>query len=548
MNDLVQVPKARSCLGVVLLIAAGALAHEAWHLGMTADEPSHLAAAYAWWMGDDVLYPSDTPPLMRIMSGWVPRVMEIPVDRNAESWRGQNAYQIGGEIIGRLEPARAQRFLFAMRLPFIAFPLLIAFLVWRWGGELFGERIGLLLAACAILEPTILGHGALIKSDIAAAFGALWFAYSAWRYWTRPSFRTLAVMTVAMLIATLTKFTLLPLVAIAFVLALIRGPRLAGALLVPATFYVGTLAAYQFRAGPVSGTEEALPPIRNALELLPPGLPWPDQYIRGLIFIGNAAVGPGFTGYMLGHKVTGPAPGYYPLAWAIKFPIPLQVLTLAGVAALFVRIKERKAGAAEAIIFGSGVFYFGSAVLSHFHIGFRHVVTALPFFLLGGGFALARWERRRGVRLAIATGAAWLVVSAILIYPQGISSFNEWIGGPKNGWKYLADSNVDWGQNLPELGRLVEERRLAPIKAYVFGLDAPMRYMKWGNWLPQPWPFSGGAPPERRLRPTPGVYAVSVNILTGLLAPDGYEDYFAHFRDSEPIARAGYSIFVYRVE
>ena len=138
------------------------LGYEAWHLGMTADEPSHLAAGYAWWLGSDVLQPSDTPPLTRIVSGWVPRAMRIAVRRDSAAWRDRDAYSIGADMVGDLSPERARRLLFLARLPFIAFPLLIAFLLWRWGGELFGEGIGLGLAACALLEPAILEHGALI--------------------------------------------------------------------------------------------------------------------------------------------------------------------------------------------------------------------------------------------------------------------------------------------------------------------------------------------------------------------------------------------------
>ena len=536
-------------LALLLSLGAGALAYEAWHLGLTADEPSHLAASYAWWQGSDVLRPSDTPPLMRIVSGWVPRVMRIPFRRDTG-----NAYDIGSSIVSGLGAVRAQRFIFAMRLPFIAFPLLIAFLLWRWGGELFGERIGLALAACGILEPTILGHGALIKSDVPAAFGALWFAYAAWRYWQRPGLPRLLIMTLAMLVATLTKFTLLPVVAIALALALWRGPRLAGALIIPLTFYFGTLASYQFQAAPVSpeligefgpaGIPHLLMPAALALAKLP----WPDQWVRGLLFILGSLHGPSFPGYMLGHKITGMVPAYYPLAWAVKFPIPLQILTLAGVAALALAIRQRKAGAAEAFIWGSAALYFGSAVFSSFHIGFRHVLPALPFFILGGGFALARWWAVRGVRIAAAAGLVWLTASSLHVYPQGISYFNEWIGGPANGWRYLADSNVDWGQNLPELAAFMERRHIPLVKVFLFGLDPPERYLKPGSWLPQPWPSSAGAVRERRLQPQPGFYAVSVNPLTGFLSAPGYEDYLACFRDREPIGRAGYGILIYEIK
>jgi hypothetical protein len=546
----------RRILPLLLLLLAGSalLGYEAWHLGMTADEPSHLAASCAWWMGADVLRPSDTPPLTRMISGWVPRAMGIRLRRDTAEWRSRNAYDVGARLIGGLEPTRAQRFLFAMRLPFIIFPLLIAFLLWRWGSELFGERIGLVLATCGVLEPTILGHGALIKSDVPAAFGAFWFAYTAWRYWLRPDLQRLVLMALSLIVATLTKFTLLPLIGVALVLALWRGPRLAGILIIVPAFYLATLAAYQFQAVPVGEAELAgfvpagIPEVLMPVATMLAKLPWPTQYVHGLLYILGSLHGPGFNGYMLGHRITGMVPAYYPLAWAVKFPIPLQVLTIAAAVALVLRIRHNEVGAAEVLIWGSSMLYFGSAVFSSFHIGFRHVLPALPFFILAGGFALARWATDRSCVILVAICIAWLAVSSLHAYPQGISYFNEWIGGPKNGWIYLADSNVDWGQNLPELARFMQDHHIPRVKTFLFGLDAPGRYLKPGSWEPQPWPYAVGVVPERCLRPASGIYAISVNALTGFLAPVEYENYFADFRDREPIGRAGYGIRVYEVK
>ena len=36
--------------------------------------------------------------------------------------------------------------------------------------------------------------------------------------------------------------------------------------------------------------------------------------------------------------------------------------------------------------------------------------------------------------------------------------FNGLSGGPLNGWKRFADSNVDWGQGLADLDRILDKR------------------------------------------------------------------------------------------
>lgn len=38
-------------------------------------------------------------------------------------------------------------------------------------------------------------------------------------------------------------------------------------------------------------------------------------------------------------------------------------------------------------------------------------------------------------------------------YPRTLTFFNEFVGGSRNGFKYLTDSNLDWGQHLKLLKR-----------------------------------------------------------------------------------------------
>jgi hypothetical protein len=41
----------------------------------------------------------------------------------------------------------------------------------------------------------------------------------------------------------------------------------------------------------------------------------------------------------------------------------------------------------------------------------------------------------------------WHALSAVRISPDYLAYFNELVGGPRNGYLYLGDSNLDWGQN-----------------------------------------------------------------------------------------------------
>ncbi len=547
MTAFLRSPGAR--LGLLLLLYAAALAWQAWRVGITFDEPHHLADGYMYWFRHDTLYPADAPPLTRFTSGWVPRVLRIPLRKDTEGWKRQGSFDIGGDIVTGLAGPAVHRLFFFTRLTFLIYPLGLVGLLWLWARELFGERVAWFAAACTALEPTILAHGHLIKSDVAAAWGSVLWAYLAWRYWREPGLARLAAMAAGLLLAVLAKFTLLAFVPLAAALVLWKGPRLSGLLLLAAILYGGILAGYQFyevrkiRAAEYQQMlEEGFTAREVRLARLAGKLNWPAQFVRGIRYIGAADRNAGFPAYLLGRKIEYQAPLYFPVCWALKFPIALQILTAAGLAAAAAR-----PGSAAAFVWAPALYLMAITTRSHIHIGFRHILPVLPFCILGGGFALHRWGSKRPVRWAAAVCFAWLAGASAWIYPRGIAYFNEWIGGPKNGWRYLADSNLDWGQSLPDLADYVARNNITRIKTYYFGFDQPAHYIPPEKIDNQAAPWDRKWVASTRLEPAPGVYAISVNLLLGYFFEPDYREYFAWFKARPPDAQVGYSIFVYHV-
>jgi hypothetical protein len=333
----------------------------------------------------------------------------------------------------------------------------------------------------------------------------------------------------------------LALIPVAVGIGLIRRRHFAGIAATLIAIYVAILAAYQFHACRLSKAElgHALSVgaginVRAANSVVSL-LPWPPQFVKGVEFIGEADKFEGFGAYMLGHPIRGAQPLYYPLCWAIKFPIAFQILCLAGAITSIFAVVWRRATAADTFVWGFAAYFAWLAIRSHFHIGFRHFMPVLPFMILGCGFFLAK-VNRRWMQVGAAALILWAVAASVCIFPNGISYFNEWIGGPRNGWRYLADSNLDWGQNFRDLGRYVSKREIPKIRVALFGLDAISHYIPLDRFE-----FFDPALP-----PAPGVYAISVNTLLG--APD-YQPgpKFAWFRSRTPDANAGYSILIYRV-
>jgi hypothetical protein len=214
-----------------------------------------------------------------------------------------------------------------------------------------------------------------------------------------------------------------------------------------------------------------------------------------------------------------------------------------------------------------------------FSVHSRYVIPALPFLFVWMSKVAKIFEMRpfTGRRLAmvvtVVAAVFWSVSSSLSVYPHCLSYFNELAAvlpttvnvthptprdksqesilsriltaGPRNGPRHLLDSNIDWGQDLFYLESWYESHLEArPIRVAYFG----------GYPLDQSKIRSAGYPPTGLDReqinedrdattfgPLPGWYALSVNEVFG--RSQQYR-YFLHF---EPLAMAGYSIYIYHI-
>ena len=479
--------------------------------GITVDEPSHLISAHFYWQGRDILQPRDMPPAIKMVGGWVPGRFTLPDPAGDDAaWKTQHEWWVANGMLARMTPAAIQQLFFWSRLPLLIFPLLTAGLIWWWGRQLFSPWTGVALAAIFALEPTALGHGCLFKNDHASAFGLLFFAYRAWRLCASPTPATVLWLSAALLLAILAKLSMLVLVPVALALVLWRVRSLAWTLALLALVYAGALAACQFEID------------RSVWQI-----PLPKLYVDGVRAIVDSNATPNAV-WFWGALRPGGDWRYFLGAALVKSPLALLVL----LAAAIPRVRS-------AFVAVPGLAYLALASATSLHFGFRLALPVLPFAVLACGYAPA-WLRWAAVPA--------LAFASLANYPLGISYFNAVGGPPEQAWFYLADSNIDWGQNLPQLGEIAREQQVQWISTYYFGNDHPRRFLAEGKYRVLAPPWSAEYAQGEVLRPKPGLYAISVNMLTGHFFAPKYRDYFARFRPMKPYAVAGGGIFVYLVE
>ena len=548
---------------MLLILLAGVLATLAWRTGVTIDEPAHLLSAHLYWKGEDNLYPGDMPPAIKITGGWVSHLFPLPIPYDRQDlWVARSEWDIAQVMMERLGSPLLQPLFFYSRLPLIIFPLLACVTLWWWARHLFSAQTAIVLALLFSLSPTVLGHGAIFKNDVAAGFGYLLFWYCAWAYWREPSRGNAAWLGMALLAALLAKMSMLVLLPLTPPILLWRylagSPRslrlaashLAIALLVT---YAGLAAAWQFRIGVTSSREIQ---AAKANPRIPKWLPWTAQALRVIPTPGRLREGAvslvesnvsGTGVYLLGRTYSNGHPGYFLVALATKVPVPLLLLMGAAVILLGWDFARRRLKAADCLWLIPPLLYLVLASMSSLQLGVRLILPALIGLILLTGRAVEFLLKRRATIAILSLLLAWHVAGSAVQYPDYIAYFNSFAGGSDKGIRYLSDSNLDWGQDLSALAAYLETHPIPKIRLAYFGKDNPYAHIPEARFeqIAPPWHESLVSGP--RLHPEPGYYAISATLLTGQLFQPRYRDYYQAFRDLTPVAKAGYSIFIYKV-
>jgi hypothetical protein len=139
---------------------------------------------------------------------------------------------------------------------------------------------------------------------------------------------------------------------------------------------------------------------------------------------------------------------YFPVVSLLKFPLAFFALLLVSfaVSGRFIASKpfDEFALAVSSVVLVLFFCFFCTA-----QIGVRYLIPILPFVyvFIGKTVAYSPGKYVRLYKVACSLLAVWFVVSSITFFPHYISYFNELTGNRSNLYKWLADSNLDWGQN-----------------------------------------------------------------------------------------------------
>jgi hypothetical protein len=586
-----------TCAG--LLLAFAALSYSAaLTKSATIDEPTHLVAGWVALRAGDyrvevanpagwkmwaaladagvTLHPSARGPLERDV-GFAPEREVVWCSRTLFDTPGTD----GDRIVQR---ARAMMLLVSVSLGAV---------VATWAYQLAGPVAAVVAAALYSFDPTMLAHAPLVKSDLAVGLTLVTLGWLTWHAGRRLTVVRAIALGVVCGVAVNVKFS-----------GVLTGPILAALLLLralgptpwpafgrivrsrPGRLVVAALtglaaatvcllvtwACYRFRYRPApsptvaidmpavyarvqrTSVSEALGRPATAADAaahpLGPFLQsirWaddhrllPQAFLAGLAY--QSAYVALWPAYLNGQVYADGRWYYFPLAALYKTPLPELAAFAAAVGVGFVAV--RKLDWSLACVALPALAFGAAALRTHLNVGLRSVLPFYAFADVAAGCAAA-WASRRRPRLTAFTTIALLggqCASAVLAWPDYIPFFNAAVGGPREGLSHLADSNVDWGQDVKSLADWQRAHPDVPLYVDLFTSVDPAFYgvrCQW-LWTPDRTGHMGLNLPDR-----PAVLAVSATHLLGMNIDPAQRPFLAALSRRPPREVLHGSIYLY---
>jgi len=510
----------------------------------TYDEQTYFARGYAVLRTGDMRLRLRHPLLTNLISA-APLLLlpDLSVPTDHGSWTSAEFHEFSAQFLWDYNREWADQIIYLARWPMMLLTVVLAAFVYRWARALYGTEGALLALGLIAFDPNFIAHGRLANTDIGATAGIFIAAYAFWAYQRRPGRFRLLLAGIACGLAQTTRFTallLFPIFGLEMLVAeWVRGDgsrwhglaRVAMILLALAGISLVTIwAICGFAWGPVDGTGLSLPA--------------PDHWGEFLSLVHRLARAD--RAFLMGRIYEGGWWPYFFVAFAVKTPLPTLVLIVWAT----VRGVRHRCLLRDLPFVLPVAAYFAFAVAGNLNTGYRFILPVLPFLAVHAA-RLAPSATRflvpapRISRYLLGVLAVVLVFGTLSVYPHYLAFFNGLVS-PRNGYKVLVDSNLDWGQDLPGLQGWMEAQGVEQVYLSWFGIAPPEHYGVRRQYLPGWPPFEN---PSLRVyhpeRPLPGMYAISATNLQGVLLED--PDTFAFFRALQPMAQIGYSILVYEV-
>nr|UDF05924.1 ORF2 [Hormoscilla sp. GUM007] len=467
------------------------------------------------------------------------------------------------------------------KLATIFVSLIAAIYVFIWSRELYGLHAGFLSLILYILDPNIIAHSRLVHQDILGACSVFVATYYFWRVLKYGGRKNTILSIITFGIAQITRYTAIFLVPIYLLLTLgfhsstiinlIRGRdwknittkivnfgKFTMACLLATILIINIGLSFDktfTKLGDYDFASKAFISLQSQPLLKELPVPLPYAYLSGLDF-GKSKQETGFgsgPSYLMGrlglkNGERSPDPydfkgfkgfkEYYLIAFLYKVPIATQLLIILAIWCLIRDRKEIKFWQNEAFLLLPFFFYFCTLSLTASQLGIRYILMIFPFlFVVASRVTVFGEEAKARTRVLVVSMVAYLLISNLSYFPHYVSYFNEFLLDRKMGYTILADSNLDWGQDVVYVVNYLQKN---PEIKYVRDFN-PMTRKLLENEIKTDQIFN-------IQQPQVGLVTLGANMLVGIAEDPKLAQFTKFLRDNlKPVGRIAYSYLVFDI-
>lgn len=473
---------------------------------VTSDEKSHIIAGYMNIRFNDYRFNIEHPPFIKQLAALPLLFMDIkfPYKIYKASTKGTDIVKIQEAFLFKIGN-NLDTILFVSRLSNILISLLLGIFVYLYSRKLNGVFAGLISLSCFVFSPSFLGHSPLVTLDVPVTCFYFISVYFLMNYFDTKKNKFLLLTGIFLGLSLISKYSaliLIPIVYILLLLAVFRGGiysklkinryklflalplfilvvayKWSFRIIIPAfLIYMLSYAFYKkkFFKDRLQFAGKALLVIL-ILAFLLVILDYTDfkwflfhsptkAYFKGFAYFRGHAEG-GHHAYLLGQYSEKGWWYYFPVAMALKTPIATVFLIILGFIGLYRRNENNWQKLFLLIPFL--VYLFIACFINKVNIGIRHILPVYPFLYVVAGYSIHLYKKvlkQNFLKLALFLVIIILAFDVMATYPSHLSYFNIACGGTKNGYKFLGDSNIAWGQDWKRLKKYIENNNIKEVK------------------------------------------------------------------------------------
>jgi len=202
-------------IGLFLFLSLNLFA-QAYLKSFTTDEPIHLIAGLEYLKRSAFYINPEHPPLIKLLSATIPYFTQKVVFPKNKLKDYFDLHETILYIISfiRLNDKHIDFFVLKARFFPILLSIFLGYLIYIATKEIFGTQTGIIALLFYCLEPTFLGHGKLIHTDVGCALFYLWYFYLLYKCYIKPCYKNFFLLSLILGLGLITKFSLLILLPI----------------------------------------------------------------------------------------------------------------------------------------------------------------------------------------------------------------------------------------------------------------------------------------------------------------------------------------------